>query len=339
MRFWPLNFHCVGFGSINIDEFWEAPSEFFQLIGISPGEEIVREVEWFNRYYPILERLGTLKAVGPGGSAANTIAALNRMGFTTGFFGAVGADFHDKIDLEELGLKDHLHIKHSDCPSGRCLALIDPIDSSRDRALVITPNANDSVTASLLDRNYFIDTDWVHLTSFVSSGPLDAQRILSENLSERNQLSFDPGVIYCRLGIEPLKLILARSQVLFVTYEELFMLTGLNRVEESMSRLLSIGVQTIVLKMGPKGIRAVQSNDDWFQEAVPPIRVIDRTGAGDVVAAGFLAGMILSLPISECLELAAQSASKSLESYGREAYPDRKYLGNFLANRNRSFCS
>jgi ribokinase len=332
-----LNFHCIGFGSINIDEFWEAPAEFFQLIGISSGDEIVREFEWFNRYYPILKRLGTLKAIGPGGSAANTIAALNRMGFSTGFFGAVGNDFHGKIDLEELGPKGHLRIKHADCPSGRCLALIDPHDISRDRALVITPNANDYLSGSFLDKNYFIGTDWVHLTSFVSSGPLDAQKTLAENLSEKTQLSFDPGIVYCRLGIKPLELILARSQVLFVTHEELFMLTGSNKVEESKSILLSIGVKIIVLKMGPKGIRAIESNNDWFQEAVTPSRIIDRTGAGDVAAAGFLAGLILSLPISECLELAAQAASKSLESYGRNAYPDRQYVGNFLATRNRSF--
>ncbi|MFH0960956.1 MAG: hypothetical protein V1897_19905, partial [Pseudomonadota bacterium] len=98
-----MKFDCIGFGSINIDEFWEAPKEFFQLIGVFPGQEVVRNVQWFNQFYPLLQQAGSLKAVGPGGSAANTVAALRRMGVETGFFGAAGEDVADFVHLEELG--------------------------------------------------------------------------------------------------------------------------------------------------------------------------------------------------------------------------------------------
>jgi ribokinase len=328
-----LKFDCAGYGSINIDEFWETSSEFFELVDIAPGEEVVRDVQWFNEYYPSLKMLGVLKAIGPGGSAANTIAALRRMGFSTGFFGAAGNDIEGKIDLDELGQSDLLRIRHTNLPSGRCIALINTDDAHRDRALVILPNANNLADKASLDVSYFCDAKWVHLTSFVSNGPLEAQRKLVQTIPDKVNISFDPGAVYCRLGMKVLESIIARSRILFLAEEELGALMGPTPMDKSISRLISIGAQTIVIKMGHKGIKAFQPNKTWFHDAVKPIRIVDRTGAGDVAAAGFIAGMILSLPIVDCLALASGAASKSIQGYGRSAYPDREYLNNFLVNR------
>ncbi|MCX5873460.1 MAG: carbohydrate kinase family protein [Deltaproteobacteria bacterium] len=334
-----MEFDCIGFGSINIDEFWEAPSEFFKLIGISPSEEVVRDTEWFREYYPLLEQLGSLKAIGPGGSAANAVAALRRMGFKTGFYGAAGNDIEGKINLEELGRNDLLRVQFTELPSGRCLALINPEDSNRDRALVILPNANSLADSNSLNMNYFHQSDWVHLTSFVSPQPLEAQKQLLQDLSPSIKVSFDPGVVYCRLGIKALKPIIARSDVLFVTEEELKLLTSIHETEESISGLLTIGAKIIVLKMGPLGLKAFQADRSWFQETIPPAGIVDRTGAGDVAAAGFLAGMISSLTIANCLALAAWAASRSIEGYGRSTYPDNEFLKIFLAKNTTSVYS
>lgn len=334
-----MEFDCIGFGSINIDEFWEAPSQFCKLIGISPGEEVVKNTYWFKEYYPLLERAGSRKAIGPGGSAANAVAALRRMGFKTGFYGAAGNDIEGKINLEELGPNDLLRVQFTELPSGRCLALINLEDSNRDRALVILPNANSLVDANSLDMNYFRQSDWVHLTSFVSPEPLEAQKRLIEDLSPRTRVSFDPGVVYCRLGIKALEPIIARSDVLFVTEEELKLLTGIHETAESISLLLTIGAKIVVVKMGPLGLKAFQTDQSWFQEAIPPAAIVDRTGAGDVAAAGFLAGMILLLPIADCLTLAAAAASRSIEGYGRSTYPDNEFLKIFLAKKPTSVYS
>jgi ribokinase len=212
-------------------------------------------------------------------------------------------------------------------------------DANRDRALVILPNANSLADSNSLDMNYFRQSDWIHLTSFVSPHPLEAQKQLLQNLSPRIKVSFDPGVVYCRLGKEDLGPIIARSNVLFVTEEELKVLTGIHETAESISELLTIGAKIIVLKLGPQGLKAFQADRSWFQEAIPPVEVVDRTGAGDVAAAGFLAGMILSLPIADCLALAAWTASRSIEGYGRSTYPDNEFLKIFLAKNITSVYS
>jgi ribokinase len=322
---------AVGFGALNLDEFWEVSAEFLRSHGLERGEEYTRDVEWFEQVYPELMEQGNLKAVDPGGSAANTIAALFKMGFETGYYGATGKGDLEKMRTEELGRAENLEIATSGFPAGRCLALIDLQDPDRDRALVILPNANDLAGSDHLDVEYFAEARWTHLTSFVSRKPLEAQIKLVKSLPNEVSISFDPGVIYSVRGTDVLRPILSRTDVLFITREELKYLTGQEAMEQAAADLLAMGTKSIVVKLSTEGIMAFQRERSFSQPAVPPAAVKDRTGAGDVAAAGFLAGKLKSLPIEACLELAATAASKSIEGYGRSAYPDRMFLENFVA--------
>ncbi len=326
-----MRLDAIGFGSLNLDEFWEVSAEFLSSHGLRPGEEYVRDIDWFEEVYPELKALGNLKAVDPGGSAANMVAALFKMGFETGFYGATGKDDLERMRPEELGKPENLRITTSEFPAGRCLALIDSQDPDRDRALVILPNANDIAGSDKMDLEYFAATKWVHLTSFVSEKPLKAQINLVKSLPVEVGISFDPGVIYSAVGIDILQPILIRTDVLFTTREEIMALTGQSIAEQGATDLLAMGTKTIVLKLSTEGLMAFQRDKSWFQAAVPPAAVKDRTGAGDAAAAGFIAGKLKLLPFDACLELAAAAASKSIEGYGRSMYPDRNFLENFVA--------
>ncbi|MCK4418263.1 carbohydrate kinase family protein, partial [Candidatus Aerophobetes bacterium] len=45
---------------------------------------------------------------------------------------------------------------------------------------------------------------------------------------------------------------------------------------------------------------------------------------GDVYAAGFLAGLLKKLSLSECARLATKAAAQSIKGYGRDSYPERE---------------
>jgi ribokinase len=321
---------AVGFGSLNLDEFWEVPSAFLTAHGLTPGHEYVRDVKWFEGTYHALRCKGRLMAADPGGSAANAIAALRKMGFRTGFYGATGARDISAMRLDELGEPENLRVQVLDIPGGRCLAFINQDDPARDRALVILPNANDWAGAGTADPEYFERTQWVHLTSFVSREPLDAQIRLAQSLSARIRVSFDPGVVYSTLGLAALEPLVQRTAVLFVSREELHMLAPGRGLDEAASALLDLGVEIVVVKLGAEGIEAIMRAGRFHQDAIPPRHLRDRTGAGDVAAAGFLAGLVRSLPVESCLKLAAAAASRSIEGYGRSSYPDRSFLEAFM---------
>ncbi len=163
-----MQLHAIGFGSLNLDEFWEVPAAFMKDYGLTAGDEYVRDVAWFKSAYRALAGEGRRVTADPGGSAANMIAALHRMGFETGFYGAAGRDDAETLRLLELGRSENLRVRLEDLPSGRCLAMIDKDDPARDRCLVILPNANDFAGSDDLDLAYFGQAQWVHLTSFVA---------------------------------------------------------------------------------------------------------------------------------------------------------------------------
>jgi ribokinase len=326
----------IGFGSLNLDEFWEAPQDFLRAHALEPGREYVRDVDWFAEAYLELQTRGTLKGRDPGGSAANMIAALARMGFRTGFFGSTGRKDVQLLRLDELGRPEDLRISLRELPAGRCLALIADDDPHRDRALVILPNANSLAGSDDLDVEHFAQAKWVHLTSFVAEGPLAAQISLVERLPAKVRLSFDPGAVYVHRGLAQLAPLLCRTTVLFVAQEELTELTRSPNREQAVTELLGIGVATVVVKLGAEGILAFQKDVSYFQPPVAPAIIKDRTGAGDVAAAGFLAGLIRGFDLAASLEIAAAAASRSLEGFGRSAYPDERFFKEIASHLRSS---
>ena len=326
-----MNLHVIGFGSLNLDEIWEVSREFLLAHDLRPGEEYVRDVGLFHTIYPALEAEGVLRASEPGGSAANMIAALCKMGFTTGFYGATGTDAEERLALWSLGKPEDVRIRKVALPAGRCLALIDSTDMDRDRALVILPNANDLAGSEEPDLEYFLQAQWVHLTSFVSQQALEAQIKLVEHIYGSMRISFDPGALYAARGLDQLKPILRRTDLLFITQEELQTLTCRTGIETAVNFLFEIGVGMVIVKLGPEGLMAFAPGKSVYQAAVAPQAVRDRTGAGDVAAAGFLAGTIKSVGLEGSLRLAAIMASKSIEGYGRSSYPDKSFFQEALS--------
>ncbi len=315
----------IGFGSLNIDEFWDVPHSFCVEQDLRPGSEYVKDSVWFSRAYSLLQAVGINNGVSPGGSAANTVAALYRMGYRTGFAGCSGRHDAHLIDLKDLGNPDDVRIRFSEIPSGRCLSITDRDDMSKDRVLVIAPNANDYAAEMELDYGYFAQSRWIHLTSFVSHQVLSKQIELLESDLVGVNISFDPGVVYCSRGIDALMAILQRTTVLFITEEELDLLVPLVDIENKISKLQEIGVALVVIKKGERGLECRAGTQKFVQPAALPRKIIDRTGAGDVVAAGFIAGLLENLTLQSCLRFAVEAASLSIENYGRKSYPERSF--------------
>jgi len=53
---------------------------------------------------------------------------------------------------------------------------------------------------------------------------------------------------------------------------------------------------------------------------------VDTLGAGDVFAAGYIAGLYQGLNLPQAMRLASALAAYKLGGVGRERYPDRKVM-------------
>jgi ribokinase len=224
----------------------------------------------------------------PGGSAANTIVGLARLGVRAGFVGTIGSDREGSLLLDDFKREGvDLHgITKAKGNTGTALIFI---DSHGERAIYVLPSVNDTFVTANFD--YAKQAKIVHLSSFMGIDQLRMQISFVQQLrGSRVKISFSPGNIYAKLGLNELKPLIERSLVLFLNKEEASALTGSSDVEEVAS-ILDEGAHIVAVTLGDKGSYVVTRSKSLN---LPPYKsdITDTVGAGDAFAAGFLYGQL-----------------------------------------------
>ncbi len=311
------SFDVIGLGAINLDIFFKSRLKLNGSSEITDSGEIVSIIRGEKHFH-----------ISPGGSACNCIVALARMGFSVSFFGRIGDDEEGSYILENLREEgvDTENIRRGG-KTGRCYIFI---DNNGNRKNYIIPNANDDLLREDIKIEILKKSRIFHMSSFAGQGAFNVQRWIVDNLPEGTLLSFDPGEIYARKGIEILEPIFNKTSYLFITKREIEILTGKN-FDKAVEELLNIIKDTIFIKSGAEGAYAFTHNRTFFKPA-PVVKCIDKTGAGDVFAACIIAGILLKLPIDLTLSMATEAASISVTGYGREKYPDKYFIKKYRGN-------
>jgi sugar/nucleoside kinase (ribokinase family) len=315
----------IGIGALNLDLMYEVDDlAALRKEGwpLHAGRETSLPSEEFRKLLEVLGQKGTLRSRSGGGSAANTIAALAGMGFTTGFAGRVGADEEGAFILKEMKGVDLAQVKEGGA-SGICVVVL---DHRRDRALLVQPYANDDLCFDDFDLPYLSGSRYLHLSAFVGDGPFDAQRRLMAVLPPEVKVSLDPGELYAQRGMKAILPLIERATIVFATASEISTLTGEKDYKAGCKAIAALGPDTVVCKRGEEGAYCFSQKGEAEFSPQGEEAVVDNTGAGDVFDAGFLAGMLLRKPFDACLSFAHQVAAKSLSNYGREQYPDAEDL-------------
>ena len=207
------------------------------------------------------------------------------------------------------------------------------LNEAGERRNLVWPAANDDFSATDLPRR-LPAARFAYFSSFVGERPLATQLALLERLPADVEIAFDPGEIYARLGVKCFIPFLKRTSYVFATERELETLCGLT-ADKALSFLLDVGVGLVVCKMGDRGAQIIGRRLDLY---VPPhpAEVVDVTGAGDLFAAGFLAGLLEDVGLDAAGRLAAWAASCGITGVGRSAYPDAPISGATVWPRNRA---
>ncbi len=302
----------VGLGALNLDTIYRVERI------LEDGETVVRE-----------------SAVFPGGSAANTVYGLAKLGSSTGLIGAIGDDAEGKLlrdDLQKAGA-DTARIKvKPGAKTGSALCLSDELGS---RSIYVLPGANSLLDIDDKDIDYVNRAKLLHISSFTDDRQLKVLSELMDKLGPDTKVSFSPGALYTGKGLEALKSILARTHILFLNYHELRQLTG-DEVSTGAEICLEQGCQIIVVTLG-KGAnyKSIDANsyimcaeNEYLVTSVPvETQVSDTTGAGDAFAAGFLYGCLKDKGLEECGQLGDMVARFSITKTGaRQGLPTLKEL-------------
>ncbi len=286
-------FDVVGFGALNVDK-------LFKVNKIAGAEE-----EGF-----IIDCEEAC-----GGSAANTIVGLARLGCKVGFIGKVANDREGKMLVEDFrkeGVDASGIIQVNDGRSGVVMGFV---DEKGERALYVDPGVNDTIGFAEINKEYAFQTKFLHLTSFVGEKSFQTQKKLVEALLETVKVSLDPGELYARKGIAELEPMISKAFVLMPNQAELKLLTKMNDYEKGANLLLKKGVKVVAVKLGSKGCYVTDGNQKHLIKSFK-VRVVDTTGAGDAFCAGFLYGLLYGKSLYECGKLGNFVASKCVMKIG-----------------------
>ena len=242
-----------------------------------------------------------------GGSPANTIFNLNKLGISTAILGSVGNDSHGKKYfnfLEDKGI-EYL-INQVEGESGVCYVLV---DSKGERTNLIKLG----ITGDFgFEEDCMKESKIFHTSGYeVRTNPERAIQIVNKAKQMGAIFSYDMAdqKIVKRLKDQNiLENILSKVDILFTTEEETQEYCGNDPIYGLLK--LSNNIPIVCLKKGSEGSIVRDNKHHEYQIPIFPTKLVNTCGAGDAYAAGFLYAQIKKLSLFESGQLGSYIASK-----------------------------
>ena len=276
-------------------------------------------------------------AMGPareisGGSAANSMAGAAALGLDVAFVGQVADDQLGDIfahDMVSLGVRFETPPLAAPPPTGRCLILVTP---DAQRTMNTCPGASHELTPAALDPGLIRAASVTFLEGYLwgperpRAAMLEAARIaheagrtvaftLSESLCIGDRREGVRGMIEAKT-----------ADILFGNEDEVRHLTGCDDAR----RLHRPAVGACRARWSSRAAHTARSRSRMASGSrsrrAPVDRIVDTTGAGDLFAAGFLAGRCRGRPLRACLETGSIAAAEVISHFGARPEANLKEL-------------
>jgi fructokinase len=251
-----------------------------------------------------------------GGSVANSIVGLSKLGNKVGFIGKVNDD--DLGNKYEEGLKNEnveyiYSKKKEELPTGTCLILITP-DSERTMCTFL--GTAEKINENDVNINSVKNSEITFLEGYLWDEG-DPKKAFEKAIEYSNKVAMSLSDLFCveRHKLHFLNLVKNKLDVTFANEQEIMSLINAKNFNEVITFGKKLG-KTIIITRGEKGSVAISKNEVVECDSEKNLKIIDLTGAGDLFAAGFLHGYINNLTIKESLKKGTEMSSKIIQKIG-----------------------
>jgi len=303
----------LGIGNALVDTLIRVPDDaVLSRLSLDKGSMTLVDV---TRLKSVLEETRHLaRRKSAGGSAANTISGLARLGASTGFIGKVGSDSSGKyFEKEMTSHRIHIHMIPGTRPTGQCVSLI-----SRDSERTMTTYLGAAVEleARDLDPGMFSGFNYLHIEGYLVQDHLLIESAMKMAQAAGLEISLDLASFnIVRENLAFLRRIIEQYvDIVFANEEEALAFTGKSLPHEAL-RQMAPTCKMAIVKIGPRG-SLIHDRDRHYRIDCLRARAVDTTGAGDLYAAGFLYGRINGLGPESCGRIGALLAGKVVEIVG-----------------------
>jgi len=326
-------YDVVAIGNAIVDVIASATDDFIDSEKLSRGSMQLIDAPRATELYG---KMGPGREVS-GGSAANTIAGMAALGRKCGFIGQVAKDQLGDVfahDIRAIGVDFGTVAREAEPPTARCLILVTP-DGQRTMNTFL--GASQFLPAAAIDHDLIADSAILYLEGYLwdPEEPRAAMRAaigIARGAGRKVAFTLSDAFCISRHGDDFRKLIdEGMIDILFANDAEVHALMGTDDVASAVTAL-SAKVPTLVVTHGANGAEAHSGGEHARVAAEPIDKVVDTTGAGDLFAAGFLAGQAEGRSLKDSLTMGAICAAEVISHYGPRPEADLRALVDLRLN-------
>jgi sugar/nucleoside kinase (ribokinase family) len=323
----------LAIGNAIVDVIADADDRFLESQGLHKGMMRLIDESEAERLYA---------AMGPGrelsgGSAGNTAAGLAALGCKAGFIGQVADDQLGAIyqhDIESLGVDFIIPARADVGATARSLILVTP-DAQRTMNTFL--GAAQMLDRSDVDPAEVAEAGIIYLEGYLWDPPAPRaamERAIEAAHAAGRRVAFTLSDTFCvdrhRDGFWQL-LRDGKIDILFANEAEAAAMAEDSDLDAAIARIAA-EVPMLVVTRSEAGATAIAGTERADVPAEPIDRLVDTTGAGDLFAAGFLAGQARGKSLHDSLKLGAIAAAEVIQHYGARPEKDLRALaGDLLA--------
>ena len=312
----------VGIGNAIVDVVAEADDGLLAAEGLPKGSMTLIDAA---RADDLRARMGPAVEVS-GGSAANTMVGVARLGGAAGYVGKVRDDAAGAVfrrDIREAGVAFPTPAAVDGAATARCLIFVTP-DAQR------TMNTHLGACVELgpadIDPDFIARARLLYMEGYLWDPPAAKEAFrkalgITRQSGGRVCLSLSDSFCVERHRAELRDLVTSHVDVLFANEDEAM---ALYEVQDFHAALAAARADCAVAALTRSAQGSVVAGEGAVHtiEAAPVPHVVDTTGAGDLYAAGFLAGLARGFDLARCGRLASLTAGEILGHYGARPEAD-----------------
>lgn len=256
-----------------------------------------------------------------GGSAANTIVGVASFGVKAAYIGKVKQDTLGAIfahDIRSTGVGFATKPAAHGPATGRCFVYVTP---DGERTMNTFLGASTYLSPDDVDEELVRSARFVYLEGYMWDRP-DAKEAfrkagrLARAAGARVSLTLSDSFCVDRFRGEFIELMRTGIvDTVFANTDEALSLYQTPHLTEALDAFEREGVLAVVTRSA-KGSVIVEGEQRVEVPAFPIAKLVDTTGAGDLFAAGFLAGMARGADHADCARLAALAAAEIIQHVG-----------------------
>ena len=328
-------YDVYGIGNAIVDIVTEVEYDFFEKNGIEKGVMTLVDEK---RQLELMKVIDMKKSkMTGGGSAGNTVTAINQFGGKSFYSCLVDRDELGKFFLDDIrrnGIDTNL--SHDACPpghSGRCLVMTTP-DAHRTMNTFL--GVSSFLSPEHLDEDAIKNSTFIYLEGYLVASPkgLEAMKE-AKKIAEKNgidvALTFSDPSMVKYFSAQMSEIVGASVDLLFCNEEEAVIYTGTNNVHEAREKLRDIA-KRFVITLGENGA-LIFDGDTYINIEPYKTAAIDTNGAGDMFSGAFMYGITHGHSYAQAGKLASLASSKVVAQFGprMETQQVRKILTDLQA--------